>query len=73
MCREGIAWHYIQPDKPTQNAFIGSFNGRLRDELLNEEVFMSLADTWRKIARWRYDYNNIRPHSALNGKSPATT
>ncbi len=67
----GVAWHYIQPGKPTQNAFIESFNGRLRDELLNEEVFTSLADARRKIARWRYDYNNIRPHSALNGKSPA--
>jgi putative transposase len=68
----GVAWHYIQPGKPTQNAFIESFNGRLRDELLNEEVFTSLADARRKIARWRYDYNNIRPHSALNGQSPAT-
>lgn len=68
----GIEWHYIQPGKPTQNAFIESFNGRLRDELLNEEVFMSLADARRKISRWRYDYNNIRPHSALNGQSPAT-
>jgi len=68
----GVAWHYIQPGKPTQNAFIEAFNGRLRDELLNEEVFTSLADARRKIARWRYDYNNIRPHSALNGQSPAT-
>ena len=48
--KTGIAWHYIAPGKPTQNAFIESFNGRLRDELLNEEVFTSLADARRKLA-----------------------
>ncbi len=53
----GVAWHYIAPGKPTQNAFIESFNGRLRDELLNEEVFTSLADARRKLAIWRHDYN----------------
>lgn len=68
----GVHWHYIAPGKPTQNAFIESFNGRLRDELLNEEVFTSLADARRKLARWRYDYNTVRPHSALKGQSPAT-
>ena len=67
----GVAWHYIAPGKPTQNAFIESFNGRLRDELLNEEVFTSLADARRKLAIWRYDYNRIRPHSALGGNPPA--
>lgn len=67
----GVHWHYIAPGKPTQNALIESFNGRLRDELLNEEVFVSLADVRRKLARWRYDYNTVRPHSALNGQSPA--
>ena len=70
--RTGVAWHYIAPGKPTQNAFVESFNGRLRDELLNETVFASLADARRRFSLWRYDYNNIRPHSALNGKSPAT-
>jgi len=70
--KTGVNWHYIAPGKPTQNAFIESFNGRLRDELLNETVFESLADARRKLARWRYDYNNIRPHSALKGQSPAT-
>ena len=65
-----VAWHYIAPGKPTQNAFIESFNGRLRDELLNEEVFASLADARRKLAIWRYDYNTIRPHSALKGDTP---
>ncbi len=66
----GIVWHYIAPGKPTQNAFIESFNGRLRDELLNEEVFTSLADARRKLAIWRHDYNTIRPHSALKGDTP---
>ncbi len=66
----GVAWHYIAPGKPTQNAFIESFNGRLRDELLNEEVFTSLADARRKLAIWRYDYNTLRPHSALDGATP---
>ena len=53
----GVAWHYIAPGKPTQNAFIESFNGRLRDECLNEEVFDSLAHARRVLARWRHDYN----------------
>ncbi len=68
----GIAWHYIAPGKPTQNAFIEAFNGRLRDELLNEEVFTSLADARRRLSLWKYDYNHIRPHSALNGQTPAS-
>jgi len=67
-----VHWHYIAPGKPTQNAFIESFNGKLRDELLNEKVFASLADARRKLARWRYDYNTLRPHSALNGQAPAS-
>lgn len=70
--RTGVNWHYIAPGKPTQNAFIESFNGRLRDELLNETVFASLADARRRLSIWRYDFNNIRPHSALNGQPPAT-
>ena len=68
----GVIWHYIEPGKPTQNAFIESFNDRLRDEFLNEEVFQSLADARFKLNKWRYDYNNIRPHTALKGQSPAT-
>lgn len=68
----GVGWHYIAPGKPTQNAFIEAFNARLRDELLNEEVFTSLADARRRLSLWRYDYNNIRPHSALNGQAPAS-
>ena len=57
------AIHYIDPGKPQQNAFIESFNGSLRDELLNEEMFDSLDDARRKLALWRYDYNfaSLRP------------
>ena len=63
-------WYDIDPGKPQQNAFIESFNGSLRDELLNEELFDSLADARRKLAVWRYDYNNIRPHSSLGNRTP---
>ena len=66
-----VEWHYIDPGKPQQNAFIESFNGPLRDELLNKELFDSLPDARRKLAVWRYDYNNIRPHSSLANRTPA--
>ncbi len=66
-----VDWHYIDPGKPQQNAFIESFNGRLRDELLNEELFDSLDDARRKLGLWRYDYNHVRPHSSLDNKTPA--
>ena len=66
-----VEWHYIDPGRPQQNAFIESFNGSLRDELLNEEVFDSLADARRKLAVWRYDCNNVRPHSSLANRTPA--
>ncbi len=68
--RNGVDWHYIDPGKPQQNAFIESFNGSLRDELLNEEMFDTLDDARRKLALWRYDYNNVRPHSSLENKTP---
>jgi putative transposase len=67
----GVEWHYIDPGKPQQNAFIESFNGSLRDECLNEEIFDSLADARRTLALWRYDYNTVRPHSSLGGMTPA--
>jgi putative transposase len=66
-----VDWHYIDPGKPQQNAFIESFNGSLRDELLNEEIFDTLDDARRKLALWRYDYNNVRPHSSLGNQTPA--
>jgi putative transposase len=65
-----VAWHYIAPGKPQQNAFIEAFNGRLRDELLNEEVFETLGDARKALKRWRHDYNHVRPHSALGGLTP---
>ena len=67
----GVAWHYIDPGKPQQNGLIESFNGSLRDECPNEEIFDSLADARRTLALWRYDYNNVRPHSSLGNKTPA--
>ena len=69
--KNNVAWHYIDPGKPQQNGFLESFNGSLRDELLNEEIFDSLTDARRKLARWRYDYNHVRPHSALGNLPPA--
>jgi putative transposase len=68
--RTGIAWRYIAPGKPQQNAFVESFNGRFRDECLNEEVFASLAEARALIERWRLDYNRVRPHSAHAGLTP---
>jgi putative transposase len=66
-----VAWHYIAPGKPMQNAFIESFNGRLRDELLNETLFTSLAQARVALRCWRADYNNARPHSQLGWKTPS--
>jgi putative transposase len=68
--RTGVAWHYIAPGKPQQNGFVESFNGRFRDECLNEEVFSSLAEARFVIEQWRRDYNQVRPHSAHGGLSP---
>lgn len=65
-----IEWHYIAPGKPTQNAFIENFNGRLRDELLNETIFTSLADARVALADWMIDYNTVRPHSAIGNVPP---
>ena len=67
----GVELHYIDPGKPQQNGYIESFNGSLRDECLNEEIFDSLADARRTLALWRYDYNNVRPHSSLGNQTPA--
>jgi putative transposase len=66
-----IEWHYTAPGKPTQNAFVESFNGRMRDELLNETLFTSLAHAREKIAAWVDDYNTGRPHSSLGYATPA--
>lgn len=66
----GINWHYIAPGKPTQNAFIESFNGKLRDECLNETLFSSLAEAKQELAKWREDYNTCRPHSSISNLTP---
>ncbi|WP_346033068.1 integrase core domain-containing protein, partial [Erythrobacter westpacificensis] len=68
----GVEWHYIAPGKPMQNGFCESFNGRMRDELLNETLFLSLAHARVEIAAWVEDYNRERPHSALGYATPAT-
>ena len=71
-CQEtGVAWHYIAPGKPTQNAFVESFNGRFRDECLNDTLFSTLVEARSAITSWKEDYNRHRPHSALGSMTPA--
>ena len=65
-----VAWNYIAPGKPMQNGFVESFNGRLRDECLNEHLFANLTQARRIIEEWRIDYNTNRPHTSLNGLTP---
>jgi putative transposase len=69
--RSRVEWHYIAPGKPMQNGFIESFNGRLRDELLNETLFTSLAQACFALRCWRADYNEERPHSKLGWCTPS--
>jgi len=68
---QGIAWHYIAPGKPMQNEYIESFNGRMRDELLNESLFLGLGHAREALAIWVADYNTARPHSSLSYRTPA--
>ena len=67
---QGIRLHFIEPGKPNQNAYVESFNGRFRDECLNEHWFLSLAQTRQIVEAWRLDYNAVRPHSSLGNVSP---
>lgn len=67
----GVVLDFSRPGKPTDNPFIESFNGSLRDECLNVHWFMSLQDARAKIESWRQDYNHFRPHSALSDTAPA--
>lgn len=69
--QHGVQLKLIQPGKPVQNAYIESFNGKYRDECLNEHWFTSLHQAREIIADWRKDYNENRPHSALNYKTPS--
>jgi transposase InsO family protein len=66
----GVESAFIAPGKPVENAFVESFNGRLRDELLNVEIFLAPADLAHKLKHWRSDYNHCRPHSALADQTP---
>jgi len=65
-----VEWHYIAPGRPMQNGYIESFNGRMRDELLNESLFVDLDQARQLIGAWAADYNTARPHSSLGYKTP---
>ena len=66
----GVQLDFIRPGKPVENAFIESFNGRLRDECLNSEIFLNLVDAKQKLLEWQQDYNHNRPHGSLGGLTP---
>jgi transposase InsO family protein len=66
----GVKLHFIEPGKPIQNAFIESFNGKMRDECLNEHWFRTLGEARQTIEAWRRDYNEVRPHSSLGNQTP---
>jgi len=68
---QNVRLEFIRPGKPIENAFIESFNGRLRDECLNGHIFASTIEAQRVLEAWRQDYNHVRPHSALNDRTPA--
>ena len=65
-----VLWHHIAPGKPQQNGFVESFNGRFRDECLNEHLFSSLANAQQIIEAWRVGYDAERPHTSLDGLTP---
>lgn len=69
--QRNVHLNFIQPGRPVQNAFIESFNGRVRDECLNQHWFLSLLDARRTLAAWRVEYNEARPHSGLGASTPA--
>ena len=68
--QRGVKHHFIRPGKPVENAYIESFNGKFRDECLNQHWFFSLEEARRLIAEWLLDYNEARPHSSLDGMTP---
>ena len=69
--RRGVRVHFIRPGKPVENAFAESFNGKLRDECLNENWFVTMEDARSRIEAWRIDYNQVRPHSGLDNLTPS--
>jgi putative transposase len=68
--KNNVRLHFIEPGQPTQNAFVESFNGKFRDECLNENWFKNLEDAQKKIETWRHDYNTKRPHRSLRQMTP---
>lgn len=68
--QRGVKLAFIRPGKPVENAYIESFNGRFRDECLNENWFLTLGHARDIIERWRIDYNTVRPHSSLDYLTP---
>lgn len=68
--QHGVKLHFIRPGKPVENAYIESFNGKFRDECLNQTMFTSLTEAKHKIELWRLDYNRTRPHTSLGGVTP---
>ena len=68
--RNKVHLNFIRPGRPVENAFIESFNGRVRDECLNSNLFFSLEDANQKLEEWRIDYNTRRPHSSLENLTP---
>src|SRR3546814_3516270 len=66
-----VEWHYIAPGKPQQHGYVESFNGRLRDECLNETLFVSLGHASSVLRLWRDEYNHVRPHTGVGGLKPA--
>jgi putative transposase len=69
--RRGIELCFIRPGKPIENAYVESFNGKFRDECLNEHWFLSVAEAQQLIEAWRVDYNTVRPHRSLGQQTPA--
>lgn len=65
-----VELRFIRPGKPIENCFVESFNGKFRDECLNQHWFTDLSDARRTIEAWRLDYNQVRPHSSLGGLAP---
>jgi Integrase core domain len=68
--RHGVYLDFIRSGRPTENGYIESFNGRLRDQCLNVQVFLTGADARDQLGHWRQDYNRVRPHSALGASAP---
>ena len=71
LARLGVKTLFIEPGSPWENGYIESFNGKLRDELLNREIFTTLEEAKVLIEQWRQEYNHIRPHSSLGYQPPA--